>query len=128
MRFEKTHHGFRVAVFQDFGARNFWAMLPDGVVGAKDECWEWTDGCDGDGYGVVGAGGKTVRAHRVAWEVAHGPIPDGVHVLHQCDNPPCINPAHLFLGTQADNMADKVAKGRPPGQEAQHERHERQDD
>jgi hypothetical protein len=55
------------------------------------------------------------HAQRVAWEVKHGPIPHGMHVLHKCDNPPCVAVEHLFLGTHADNMADKIAKGRQRG-------------
>jgi hypothetical protein len=52
------------------------------------------------------------RSHRAAWKLTHGPIPDGLQVLHRCDNPPCCNPAHLFLGTQQDNIADMHKKGR----------------
>lgn len=67
------------------------------------------------GYGQIGRGRREegiVGTHRAAWEVTHGPIPDGLDVLHRCDNPPCCDPDHLFLGTDADNSADKVAKGR----------------
>ena len=75
-------------------------------------CWIWTACKDGDGYGNIGFGRSTVKAHRVAWELTHGPIPPRMHVLHHCDNPPCVNPEHLFLGTQVENQRDCEAKGR----------------
>lgn len=79
-------------------------------------CWPWTACRDVNGYGHTGVGGKDRLAHRVAWEVAHGPIPEGLDVLHHCDNPPCCNAYRcLFLGTQTDNNADMVAKGRRRG-------------
>ncbi len=80
-------------------------------------CWEW-QGATTRGYGEIRVGSMTdgsrrmVKVHRVVWGAVFGPIPEGLHVLHSCDNPPCANPAHLFLGTNADNVADKVAKGR----------------
>lgn len=64
------------------------------------------------GHGHMGVGGVTIMAHRVAWMLSHGPIPDGMLVLHRCDTPGCINPNHLFLGTYQDNQDDKVRKGR----------------
>lgn len=74
-------------------------------------CWEWT-GSKCRKYGTIGINGRTVRAHRASYEAFKGQIPHGLNVLHRCDNPPCINPEHLFLGTQLENIADRVAKGR----------------
>jgi hypothetical protein len=81
--------------------------------GKPDECWEWTRGAT-KGYGHMCVGGGRQRgAHVVAWEIANNyPLPDGMIVRHSCDNPPCTNPAHLLLGTHADNVADKMSRGR----------------
>ncbi|HEY6731901.1 MAG TPA: HNH endonuclease signature motif containing protein [Solirubrobacterales bacterium] len=83
-----------------------------------DECWEWQARRHKQGYGLLsewdGERRSRLLAHRVSWELAFGQIPDRLHVLHRCDNPPCVNPRHLFLGSQRDNNADKVAKGRQP--------------
>ncbi len=72
----------------------------------------WTGHRDSLGYGKLIHGRKAYLAHRFAWEQSHGPIPTGMKVLHHCDNPPCCNVDHLFLGTDADNSADMIAKGR----------------
>lgn len=76
-----------------------------------DECWEWAR-YKKRRYGSLKVGRKGVLAHRMAWELANGEIPDGMKVLHKCDNPPCCNPNHLFLGTQLDNIKDRDTKGR----------------
>jgi hypothetical protein len=92
----------------------FWSKV---AIGTPDECWEWQRSRRGGGYGQfrVAPGRSPQRASRVAWTLANGPIPDGMIVCHRCDNPPCCNPAHLWLGTVADNNTDKIAKGRGCG-------------
>jgi hypothetical protein len=89
----------------------FWSKVRRG---GTDECWEWTAGTNDDGYGVIKVDGRDTGAHRIAWVLIarRGPVPDGMVVMHSCDNPPCVNPAHLSLGTVADNNADRHAKGR----------------
>lgn len=87
----------------------FWSRAS---TGDPDSCWPWMLGRTPRGYGVAWLRGRNVRAHRVAWAIENGCDPSPFHVLHKCDNPPCCNPSHLFLGTDADNVADMRAKGR----------------
>lgn len=76
-------------------------------------CWLWVGGTTRGGYGVFyWSGSKHIRAHRAAYEIYNGPIPEGAHVLHKCDTPGCVNPNHLFVGTHSDNMRDMAKKGR----------------
>lgn len=89
----------------------YWAK----VVQSPDGCWGWAGCLNGGGYGTVSYAGRTTGAHRFSYELHHGPIPDGMFVLHRCDNPPCTRPEHLFLGTAADNARDCAAKGRQNG-------------
>lgn len=87
----------------------FWSKVDKREPG---ECWPWTAMLNGGGYGRFRDRKRKVLAHRYAWEQAHGPIPAGMLVCHRCDNPRCCNPAHLFLGTSADNATDRNTKGR----------------
>lgn len=94
----------------DIGER-FWRFVPSRV---KNTCWHWAGSVDGGGYGTlaVGPGESPVKAHRMSWEIHFGQIPDGLVVCHACDNPACVNPHHLMLGTQMANTLDTSRKGR----------------
>jgi hypothetical protein len=97
---------------------SFWKRVDKSK--GKNGCWPWMKYCDREGYGRVSVPiaiaryerGDNYLTHRYAWELTHGKIPKGKHVLHHCDNPPCCNPAHLWLGTHQDNMDDRQKKGR----------------
>jgi len=79
---------------------------------SMEGCWTWSGAVNANGYASFWDGDKTETASRVAWRLFCGAIPDDLSVLHRCDNPRCVKPSHLFLGTHNDNMADKVLKGR----------------
>ena len=83
-------------------------------VNKTKNCWLWIGCISKYGYGKIGANGKTLLAPRVSWKIHFGQIPKGFCVLHKCDNSRCVNPKHLFLGTQADNIHDMYKKGRNP--------------
>lgn len=94
-------------------AERFWAK-----VGKTDGCWEWAGALIKSRakqplfYGSLRCGKATKYAHRISWEMHNGPIPDGMFVLHRCDNPRCVRPEHLYVGTLSDNMRDRAARGR----------------
>ena len=85
----------------------FWSR-----VDMSGDCWEWQLSKKSGGYGQFHSQGKHFLAHRFAWELVNGPIPKGLCVCHHCDNPGCVRPGHLFVGTQADNIRDCMRKGR----------------
>jgi hypothetical protein len=87
----------------------FWSKC---ATGEANCCWQWLGTTNAQGYGRFLLLGKNRRAHRVAYLLTFGDIPNDLHVLHRCDNPGCCNPGHLFLGTNKDNSDDKIAKGR----------------
>lgn len=82
------------------------------TVQSESGCCLWTGSKDNGGYGTIHYEGKVRKAHRVSLAAVHGDIPKGMCILHKCDNPACVNPDHLFLGTQVDNIRDMVSKGR----------------
>ena len=90
----------------------FWSKVDTTAV---DGCWPWTGCRDRHGYGHIKVGGRAIWAHRLAWALTHGQIPPSLHVLHHCDNPPCVHPTHLFLGNQRINNEDRKSKGRYVG-------------
>ncbi len=95
-------------------AERFWKKVE---VGGQDTCWTWLVSTKQGGYGkIMGDDGRFYLAHRVAYELLIGIIPSGMLLCHRCDNPSCVNPAHMFIGTQADNLKDMRSKGRgnPP--------------
>ena len=95
-------------------AERFWTKVQ---VGTPDECWLWIAAIDTTGYGVINEGGRgrKLYAHRVSYDLNVGPIPEGLELLHACDVRACVNPAHLSVGTRADNLQDASAKGRLVG-------------
>lgn len=96
-------------------ADRFW---PKVAKKGPDDCWHWTGAKDSKGYGQIRVSldkpntSRNLIAHRVAWELTNGPIPDGLVACHTCDTPSCVNPSHIFLGTIRDNALDMVSKGR----------------
>ncbi len=97
--------------------QRFWAK-----VEKSDDCWVWIGSRSSSGYGrISNENGRQEQANRVAWRLANGPIPDGFDVCHHCDNPPCVRPDHLWLGTPRDNGLDMVAKGRQGWRQSRNE-------
>jgi len=108
----ETSEKLRVALRRRWGdpIKRFWSRVDKSA--GPDGCWFWTASRGHGGYGAVWWNGCMTSAHRVAYRVAVGEIPSGMCVLHKCDNPLCVNPEHLFFGTQQDNLSDMTSKGR----------------
>lgn len=123
----KNDPEIEAAAFQSMGLRRFirpgcqesfrplYQRILDRVVFGATECWHWIGLNNGKGYGRMVYQGRAQVAHRLAWKAWRGEIPEGMSVLHKCDNRACVNPDHLWLGTYSDNMKDCWNKGRNPG-------------
>ena len=109
-RFHKGHNDGRFQLADRF--RQNYGVVPE------TECWIWLGPKNKAGYGKISHGSRgnalNLYAHRVSWQLHYGPIPKGLIICHRCDQPSCVNPVHLFIGTQADNLADRDRKGRNP--------------
>lgn len=95
--------------FSEEDQKRFWMKVK---MKSQNDCWTWTAGRNGSGYGAFKANGGQHAAHRVSYELSFGKIQEGLFICHRCDNPVCVNPRHLFVGTHKDNMKDMSTKGR----------------
>jgi hypothetical protein len=118
LRFVNGHHTKGKVLQRVDPAIRFWKKVDKNgpihpVLGTA--CWVWTGYKMPFGHGqlTISKDESCVLTHRFSWELHHGPIPEGIKVCHRCDNPPCVRPDHLFLGTQKDNIQDAIKKGRP---------------
>lgn len=108
----KSRHKHHIPILlSDSDKERFWSMVCKG-----DDCWIWTGATGGRGYGRFALNGRLESPHVISYILANGQLEPGMWVLHRCDNPSCVNPAHLFPGTNSDNMKDAYQKGRvnPP--------------
>lgn len=113
MNISRIHPKFGDLRFSDTIEERFWKQVV--IVPYDNGCWLWSGHTNQKGYGQIGrgaAGAGEIKAHALSWIIHYGRIPEGKCVLHRCDNPPCVNPNHLWIGTRLDNNRDSVSKGR----------------
>lgn len=112
--YRRNNRGTGIKTFEQ-SVEDFWANVDSTNLSDPLKCWEWIGSRDVLGYGHPSFQGKQIGAHRASYLVHHGAIPNGLFVCHRCDNPSCVNPNHLFLGTQRENMIDCRDKKRLRG-------------